>query len=241
MAEIGSFGGVYFKCKRDGGKIHARSFTDLSASYSANYGEHNRFKKTPYIELTSLNSREYTLSVYSSLEWGYNPSNTRKTLWKYLKNGTPHYLVVGGKNICNNKLVITNMDVSYEVITPRGQVQRLKMDLTLREWVKKKKTKKKKAGKKKKKVKKYKIVYYVTQKGDTLWKISKKFYKTGKKWKKIYNQNKNVLSNTKPPRPGIKLKIKIANIKKGKTVKLDDLVTTTTEGAPTSLDGLQNG
>lgn len=37
---------------------------------------------------------------------------------------------------------------------------------------------------------------YTVVKGDCLWKISKKFYGTGTKWRIIYNTNKTVIENT---------------------------------------------
>jgi nucleoid-associated protein YgaU len=49
--------------------------------------------------------------------------------------------------------------------------------------------------------------YYVVQKGDTLQKISQKFFGTTQKWKKIYNANKSVLKSPDRIRPGQKLVI----------------------------------
>lgn len=49
--------------------------------------------------------------------------------------------------------------------------------------------------------------YYVVQNGDTLQKISEKFFGTTKKWKRIYNANKHVLKSPDRIRPGQKLVI----------------------------------
>jgi len=49
--------------------------------------------------------------------------------------------------------------------------------------------------------------FYVVQKGDTLQKVSDKFFGTTKKWKKIYNANKNILKSPDMIRPGQKLAI----------------------------------
>ena len=38
-------------------------------------------------------------------------------------------------------------------------------------------------------------MYYTIQSGDTLWKISEKFYGTGMYWEKIYQDNKDRISN----------------------------------------------
>lgn len=37
---------------------------------------------------------------------------------------------------------------------------------------------------------------YTVKKGDCLWNIAKKFYKSGAQWKKIYNANKTTIENT---------------------------------------------
>ena len=51
---------------------------------------------------------------------------------------------------------------------------------------------------------------YTVQKGDTLQKISKKFYGTTKKWTKIYDANKDVLKAPNKVYPGQVLRIKDA-------------------------------
>lgn len=57
-------------------------------------------------------------------------------------------------------------------------------------------------------VKKSKSTKYTVKRGDSLWKISKKFYGSGTKWKKIYNNNKKVIGkNPNLIYPGQKLVI----------------------------------
>jgi LysM repeat protein len=48
---------------------------------------------------------------------------------------------------------------------------------------------------------------YTVQKGDTLWSISRKFYGTGKNWRKIFKANQDVMSAPDKVRAGIELKI----------------------------------
>jgi nucleoid-associated protein YgaU len=48
---------------------------------------------------------------------------------------------------------------------------------------------------------------YVVQKGDTLQKISKKFYNTYRKWQKIYEANKDVMKDPNALKVGLKLMI----------------------------------
>mgnify|MGYP002520764004 CR=1 FL=1 len=63
------------------------------------------------------------------------------------------------------------------------------VDIAIEKVKKKKgKTSGSKRSSKNKNKKKYKV-----KKGDSLWKISKKFYKAGSQWKKIYNANKSTI------------------------------------------------
>jgi len=48
---------------------------------------------------------------------------------------------------------------------------------------------------------------YVVEKNDTLWKISKKLYHTGTKWKKIKDANPDVLKGSNRVLPGMTLRI----------------------------------
>ncbi|MEW6009516.1 MAG: LysM peptidoglycan-binding domain-containing protein [Candidatus Omnitrophota bacterium] len=57
------------------------------------------------------------------------------------------------------------------------------------------------------KTKKEEIISYTVQKGDTLQKISQKFYGTVKKWPKIYEANKDKLKTPQKIYPGQVLKI----------------------------------
>jgi outer membrane protein OmpA-like peptidoglycan-associated protein len=50
---------------------------------------------------------------------------------------------------------------------------------------------------------------YVIQKGDTLWAIAKREYGNGMQWKRIYEFNKDVISNPDRPKKGTRIKIPI--------------------------------
>ncbi|MCQ9205376.1 MAG: LysM peptidoglycan-binding domain-containing protein [Omnitrophica bacterium] len=56
-------------------------------------------------------------------------------------------------------------------------------------------------------VSKKKYKYYIVKKNDTLQKISYKFYKTTKKWKFIYDNNKRAIKDPNKVYPGTKIKI----------------------------------
>ena len=48
---------------------------------------------------------------------------------------------------------------------------------------------------------------YTVVKGDTLWKIAKRFYGSGVQWKRIYGANQDVISNPDKIRAGMEIKI----------------------------------
>jgi LysM repeat protein len=48
---------------------------------------------------------------------------------------------------------------------------------------------------------------YTVQKGDTLWKISRQFYGSGKEWRKIFQANQDTVSNPDKIKAGIEIRI----------------------------------
>ena len=48
---------------------------------------------------------------------------------------------------------------------------------------------------------------YTVQKGDSLWKIAKKFYGKGSEWSRIHEANKDVIQNPDLIQPGWTLRI----------------------------------
>ena len=221
MGEIGRFGKINFRVQRKkNGKYLIRSFKDLKGHFSANYGEHPREGNKPYLEFNGLNAREYSMTIYTSLEFGYDPVKTRDKLVKYIEKGTPAYLILGNRKVCKNLLVIVDMSENYTEISPTGRRQGLSFDLQLKEYVKKKKkgkksskNKKGKNSKNKKKtvakktVKNTGYTTYTVKSGDTLWLLAVKFYKNGNKYTKIYNANKKTITNPNSLKAGWVLKI----------------------------------
>jgi LysM repeat protein len=54
-----------------------------------------------------------------------------------------------------------------------------------------------------------KYTQYTIQNNDTLQKISYKFYKTTKKWRMLYEENKDVLKDPDRIKPGVTIKVPI--------------------------------
>ncbi|NOY75676.1 MAG: LysM peptidoglycan-binding domain-containing protein [Kiritimatiellaeota bacterium] len=48
---------------------------------------------------------------------------------------------------------------------------------------------------------------YTVRKGDTLWKIARRFYGSGKEWRKIYQANQDTMSDPNKVKAGSKIRI----------------------------------
>ena len=131
----------------------------------------------------------------NSLQRGtwHMPQYYHKIFNRWIKNGTDLKLIVTGYPI--------NMDVhlsNYEA-TPGGGFGDMEYSVTFtedRDIVISKTAKKKKDQNSTNKRISKKTTTYTVKKGDTIWKISKKFLGSGSKWKTIYNANKTIIEST---------------------------------------------
>lgn len=62
-------------------------------------------------------------------------------------------------------------------------------------------------------------MYYTIQSGDTLWKISEKFYGTGMYWEKIYQDNKDRISNPNKIYAGQEIVIQMTTLTSAETAE----------------------
>lgn len=107
-------------------------------------------------------------------------------------------LLVSGKNI-NKYVYLESCDYKnvggfgdYEYTIAFVEAKDLSVSITKKTTTTKKSTTAAKSTTAKRTAK-AKTKTYTIKKGDTLWGISKKYYKKGSQWKKIYNANKSVI------------------------------------------------
>lgn len=124
------------------------------------------------------------------------PKSYIKTLEKWRKSGEPIRVIITG--ILNMKCTIESFSYGEKDAT-----RDVYYTIYLKEHkkIKQKKIKKASIGKSSTRTTKKATANsgktYVVKKGDTLWKIAKKFYGDGSKYTKIYNANKKILKSAK--------------------------------------------
>lgn len=223
MATVGYFGDVKFYVKRDKKKIEMLSFENAQWESSINIEEHHIQNKKPVLECIDRNADTFSMDIYISAVNHVHPMNVFSKLRGYCLNGRVYPLVIGGKRIGSFQFVIEKISGSLDKFYKNGKLISVTASVTFREYTyKKKKSKKTKVSKnnskskngssgKSKKTSGY--TKYTVKKGDTLWKIAKKYYGKGTLYKKIYNANKtaskgfNKIKNPNKIYPGWVIKI----------------------------------
>ncbi|MYL45059.1 LysM peptidoglycan-binding domain-containing protein [Virgibacillus halodenitrificans] len=120
-----------------------------------------------------------------------DPDVAIKELNKIREAGKPVRLLISGSSI-NSLVLITNITSTIR----GGEVGDVYFDIEMRAWkeVKVRKTTRKISQPKRPRPNpKSKSKLYTVRKGDTLWDISKRYYGSGTKWRRIWNSNKSKL------------------------------------------------
>lgn len=198
---VGRFGDIKFYVKTEDGAPKGLSFSDYGWNSSATYEEHKRAGHKGQLEFIGPDLWTFTLNVKASALLGINPYTTHRFLREKERDGKAENLVIGGKRVTKNKWVITGIAATGSMFDTQGRAISLDLAITFTEYVGKKKKKtaatetKKTTDTTKKSKSASQETTYTTVKGDTLWGIAVSFYGSGSKYTKIYNANKDKISN----------------------------------------------
>lgn len=207
MGKVGSLGGIEFYVQGGDDGYEMMSFESMTRESSARYEEHATPGKKPLLEFIGPEADQIKLTIVASEQYGVSPRKLQNKILKYENKGTACNFRLGGKRVGSYKWVITGCSATYEVIGPGGNVQELRLALTLKEYRYKKTTSvtvtsptkpaassASKSSKQNKSTSKSSTSYKI-KKGDTLWGLAKKYYGSGAKYTKIYNANKNIIKD----------------------------------------------
>lgn len=212
--EVGTFGDgkdkITFQVK-DESKRKILSYQGLTRDDSANFEEHPRPRKKPYMEYTGQAIGQMSMEIVAKASFGVNPLGVEKKLMKVREAAKAGYFTIGGRKVGKHRWVITSVHRDYESF---GKVDgelvptEIRFDVSLTEYPYKKSKSKKSStktnkGKNKnektgttKKAKKTNYTLYTVAAGDTLFSIAKKKYGQGSKYTKIYSANQDGADGT---------------------------------------------
>ena len=220
MGKVGSLGKIKFYVSNTDGMPEVLSFFGMTRDASVKYEEHPVNGKKALLELVAPQPEQLKMTIVAREEFGAAPFKVQKQLRNYMHKGIACTFMLGGRRIGANKWVITNVADNYQTISVNGHVSEIKFAVTLKEYREEKKKAKEKSAtytsetKKsgeiksvKKEAKKKSYDVYSIKKGDTLWGLADRFYGDGKKYMKIYNANKELISNPNELSIGWQIKI----------------------------------
>ncbi len=207
MANVGSFGDVDFLCTSANGKNQILSFYDMTRSSAASFAEHERNGEKAYLEFGGDGLEELTLTIVADARYGIKPLEVQDKLFAMKSAGQAESFIIGGKRIGNNPYVIISIAEGFKVLYVDGRPIRISFQLTLKEYANQVAAidtipAARQIGDGVQTAKTACSDTYVVVKGDSLWKIAKKFYGSGSQNTRIYNANKDKIKNPNLIYPG---------------------------------------
>lgn len=131
MAKIGNFGKLIVFETSDAKILQPKG---LKKEVSGRWATHSRIGKKPLKQFLGPEADKVTFTVSLDVNHGVKPRKTIKAIEKYVKNGTPDKLAIGGEMISDGKMVITSMSETWDEIWNKGELIRASLDLTLEEY-----------------------------------------------------------------------------------------------------------
>lgn len=108
---------------------------DFEKELSGRWAEHPRLYKAPLRQFLGPDLAKVTFTIYLDARHGVKPRKTMSNIQKYVKNGRPETLVIGGQKVGGNtKWTINKINEYWVEIWNKGEVVRAKVKLTLEEY-----------------------------------------------------------------------------------------------------------
>lgn len=129
--KLGSFAGMTFVVSRK--KI--LTFSDLKRDDSARWTDHEVLNGKPISEFLGdgLSSVSLKIELWKSLGIT-NPYNQLQKLRKFAAQGKTSAFIIGKRTLSNGKFKIESIGQTMEEIGPNGQIQKITVDLTLKQY-----------------------------------------------------------------------------------------------------------
>lgn len=110
------------------------SFQNMKRSASGRWASHNIVGKRPKTEFLGPAMDEITMDIVLSANMGVNPRKAMKKFRFACKKGEAHYLRIGSRKVCRNKMAITQVSESWDEIWNKGELVKSVVTVTFSEY-----------------------------------------------------------------------------------------------------------
>ncbi len=110
------------------------SFANMNRTSSGRWATHNIVGSWPKMEFLGPGMDEVTMDVVLDAAMGVNPRKRMGKLRVACKKGEVHYLYIGGRKVCQNKVAISKVSEEWDQIWNRGELVRAVVSVTFTEY-----------------------------------------------------------------------------------------------------------
>lgn len=132
---IGALGKVVFSVSRE----TIKTFDNLTRSNAGRWATHEIISQKPRTERIGPGLDTISFSMQFDVSMGVNPRREMDALVVMEREGKPHALTLGGKGLGTGLWIIKSQNQSFGRIDNRGNLLSGKVDLSLEEYVVRKK------------------------------------------------------------------------------------------------------
>lgn len=110
------------------------TFKELQREGSARWKKHEYVGRKPRMQFLGPDADTISLTITLDARHGVKPRRTIEKINAYRDTGKADYLIVKGKKVAKNKLVITKTSDVWDEVWNRGELVRATMEITLQEY-----------------------------------------------------------------------------------------------------------
>ena len=123
---VGSLGKTIFGCS----SFYIKTINDLSGDKSVRWIEHGK----PKLQFEGVALDELKLNIHLNAAWNVNPTAAAKEFEDYMKKGQKLKFILGSRVVGSGWYVITSMSETYKAYTSLGNVSKMELSLSLKEY-----------------------------------------------------------------------------------------------------------
>lgn len=111
------------------------TFSGYSETIGSRWTDHNIQQRFPRSEFLGSDLMTIKMTVVIDAALGVKPWTVRNAIKDCVRNGTPEFLVIGGKKISGNKYIIESAQNTFDTILSDGKIKKITMNLTFKEYL----------------------------------------------------------------------------------------------------------